>query len=272
MKTNTTSGYQRHQRYQRSTDQRIFRAPLRAQVYPTQRFLRYNQNMSDETVSIPTDLDLTAFISREAHDLKSPFNRILGFTKMVLKGMDGPLTDLQREDLTTVYQNSQQAMSFVSNLIDMARLQRGEKTPEWQDCTLKEVLERAAQEWRTGTPEESASLEMHLPASSPIQADKTLLRQAFRHVLHYLSTWVKAPATLQVEATLSQGAYQIRLQAHGEHNLAAPEMELTMWSFIAQHIFQLHNGEIHTARRGKQGAEFHITLPTHPQKAPAAEA
>ncbi len=233
--------------------------------------MRYNQNMNAETVSIPENLDLSAFISREAHDLKSPFNRILGFTKMVLKGMDGPLTDLQREDLTTVYQNTQQAMSFVSNLIDMARLQRGEKTPEWQPCDLKEVLARAAREWRDAIPEESASLEMHLPEPCPLQADETLLRQALRNLLHYLGAWVKPPASLRAEARLSGKTYHLHLGARGEHNIAAPEMDLTMWSFIAQKILQLHGGGIHTARRGEEGVEFHLTLPAGPP-APADEA
>jgi signal transduction histidine kinase len=79
-------------------------------------------------LNFPEELDLAAFISEEAHDLKSPFNRILGFTKMLMKGMSGPITDMQKDDLTTVYQNGSQAMTMMSNLVDMARLGRGEKS------------------------------------------------------------------------------------------------------------------------------------------------
>ncbi len=83
--------------------------------------------MPKTAFALPTDLDLVEFISKEAHDLKSPFNRILGFTKMLLKGMSGPLTDMQKDDLTVVYENSAQAMTAMSDLVDMARLSRGKK-------------------------------------------------------------------------------------------------------------------------------------------------
>ncbi len=47
----------------------------------------------------PVNFDLGAFLSRESHDLKTPFNHIIGFSRIVLKGQDGPLTDFQREDI-----------------------------------------------------------------------------------------------------------------------------------------------------------------------------
>ncbi len=218
--------------------------------------------MSEEPIPIPETIDLAAFISREAHDLKSPFNRILGFTKMMLKGMDGPLTDLQREDLTTVYQNSQQAMSFVSNLIDMARLQREEKTPQVQPCDLKDLLQRAADEWRTHVPEDAAPLEMSLPqAACPAQADAALLRQAFRSLLHYAAAWTRSGAPVQVRVEPEEGGYAVHIGSRGEHDPAAAEMELTMWSFIAARILQLHGGAIRQARQGEAGAAFEVHLP-----------
>jgi len=238
------------------------RTPFAKSKYTPKGFLRYNESMSEEPISIPETIDLAAFISREAHDLKSPFNRILGFTKMVLKGMDGPLTDLQREDLTTVYENSRQAMSFVSNLIDMARLQRDEKTPQAQPCDLKDVLQRAADAWRALVPEEAAPLEMSLPqADCPAQADAALLQQAFRSLLHYAAAWTRSGAPIQVRVTPEAGRYTVHIHSRGEHDPAAAEMELTMWSFIAARILRLHGGTIRQARQGEASVSFEVHLP-----------
>ena len=96
----------------------------------------------------PEDLDLAAFISEEAHDLKSPFNRILGFTKMMLKGMSGPITDMQKDDLTVVYENSVQAMAAMSNLVDMSRLSRGEKAFSAVEANLGNLLAQTAAYWK----------------------------------------------------------------------------------------------------------------------------
>ena len=43
--------------------------------------------MTKSQIEFPTKVDLEEKISVWAHDLRSPFNHILGFTKMVLKGM-----------------------------------------------------------------------------------------------------------------------------------------------------------------------------------------
>ena len=216
--------------------------------------------MPKENIPIPETIDLTAFISRKAHDLKSPFNRILGFTRMVLKGMDGPLTELQREDLNTVYANSRQAMAFVSNLIDMARLSRGEKTPEWEDCPLDEVLTEALKGWRTDFSEARVTLKVEAPLCT-LRADAALLRQAIRCVLSYAAAWVKAPAEILVQAGAASGTCLLRVQSRGEKDAAAPEMELSMWGYIAGRIIALHGGEIRSAQRGEAGVSFEIALP-----------
>ena len=51
-------------------------------------------------LQIPNEIDLAAFISKEAHDIKSPFNRALGFLKLVLEGFDGPISEQAKNDLT----------------------------------------------------------------------------------------------------------------------------------------------------------------------------
>ncbi len=218
--------------------------------------------MPEENIPIPENIDLTAFISREAHDLKSPFNRILGFTRMVLKGMDGPLTDLQREDLTTVYENSRQAMAFVSNLIDMARLSRGEKTPEMGEYALDTLLAEAVKAWRADFPEERVTMKMDLPPEvCTLQADAALFRQAMRNVLAYAAAWVKAPSEITVQARPSSGVCLLNIHSRGEKDIAAPEMKLSMWGYIAERIVALHGGEIRAAKRGEKGASFEIALP-----------
>ncbi len=217
--------------------------------------------MNGENVFIPQEIDLAAFISQEAHDLKSPFNRILGFTKMVLKGMDGPLTDLQREDLTTVYQNSEQALAFTSNLVDMARLSRGEKTPELQPCQLHNIFSRAVEFWRNHFDEQSVSLETNLP-ESPInlQADPNMLSLAFRHVLFYVTTWIQKPGQVKVQAEIVDGYVLLHITGHGKKDIAAPQMELTMWAFIAGRILALHQGDLQ-ATHSEETITFSVKLP-----------
>ncbi|MFN2200943.1 MAG: GAF domain-containing protein, partial [Caldilineaceae bacterium] len=43
------------------------------------------------------------FMANMSHELRTPLNSIIGFSRVILKGIDGPLTDMQKTDLTAIY-------------------------------------------------------------------------------------------------------------------------------------------------------------------------
>ena len=108
--------------------------------------------MAKSQIEFPTQVDLEEKISDWAHDLRSPFNHVIGFTKLMLKEQSGPLTDLQKEDLTTVYRSSLRAMSLVNNLIEIARLQRGEKDVKRAPWNYKPPLTNPLRSGKRTTP------------------------------------------------------------------------------------------------------------------------
>ena len=53
--------------------------------------------MPIKQIILPTQIDLDQFISVQAHDLRTPFNHIIGFSKMTLNTIgDAPLTNFQK--------------------------------------------------------------------------------------------------------------------------------------------------------------------------------
>ncbi len=50
------------------------------------------------------------------HDLKTPINAITGFSKVILKGIDGPITDFQQEDLTAIFEAGRQLLAMLDDL------------------------------------------------------------------------------------------------------------------------------------------------------------
>lgn len=55
-------------------------------------------------------------MSRMSHDLKTPINAITGFSRVILKGIDGPITDFQEEDLTSIYEAGKKLLTMVNDL------------------------------------------------------------------------------------------------------------------------------------------------------------
>lgn len=218
--------------------------------------------MPKTAFDLPADLDIIEFISKEAHDLKSPFNRILGFTKMLLKGMSGPLTDMQKDDLTIVYENSAQAMTAMSNLVDMARLSRGEKAFLAVETSLNNILAQTVAYWKQNKAVKEVELVTNLPeAEVKTRADEALLRQGLLNWILYAVEYTQPPArvTLTLESRATDAL--VTIQSEGKRNHAAAEMLLTMSAYIGQAILKLHNGQVLLAEGDEEGAIIQVSLP-----------
>ena len=55
-------------------------------------------------------------MSRMSHDIKTPINAITGFSRVILKGIDGPITEFQEEDLTSIYEAGKKLLAMVNDL------------------------------------------------------------------------------------------------------------------------------------------------------------
>jgi len=64
----------------------------------------------------------TEAVSRMGHDLKTPINAITGFSRVILKGIDGPITDFQREDLTSIYEGGVKLLTMINDVFSIRKL------------------------------------------------------------------------------------------------------------------------------------------------------
>ncbi|MFO7585058.1 MAG: HAMP domain-containing sensor histidine kinase [Anaerolineales bacterium] len=210
----------------------------------------------------PEELDLAAFISEEAHDLKSPFNRILGFTKMMLKGMSGPITDMQREDLTTIFQNSSQAMTMMSNLVDMARLSRGEKSFAPIESEANRLLNQVVAYWGQNKADKEVEFEIVAYAPEvPLTADEPLLRQCILNLCLYLAEYTQLPCKISLGVEEEIDGLVFSLRSKGQKNPIPVEIDLTMSAFIGQSIIKLHGGQFRKTEGDDEGGLIEFVLP-----------
>lgn len=219
--------------------------------------------MTKTAFEIPTQLDIVEFISKEAHDLKSPFNRILGFTKMLMKGMSGPLTDMQKDDLRVVLENSNQAMAAMSNLVDMARLSRGEKAFAPVESNLSNLLPQVVNAWNQKGIKDVELLLVTVEGEAKLRADEALLRQCFLNWLLYVNEYTLPPSQITLTLEPREKEALVTIESKGKRNIAAAEMLMTMTAYIGQAILKLHGGQLLLAEADEnEGATIQLSLPT----------
>jgi GAF domain-containing protein/CheY-like chemotaxis protein len=104
-----------------------------------QQLLERLQQTNEQLLEI--DRLKSEFLANMSHELRTPLNSIIGFSRVILKGIDGPLTEMQEQDLTTIYNSGQHLLNLINDILDQAKIAAGkmEIKPDYFD--IKPVVE-----------------------------------------------------------------------------------------------------------------------------------
>ncbi len=65
------------------------------------------------------------FLGNMSHELREPLNVIIGFSRLMLKGLDGPLNAQQQQDLQRINDSSQHLLALINDILTISQLQAG---------------------------------------------------------------------------------------------------------------------------------------------------
>jgi signal transduction histidine kinase len=223
--------------------------------------------MPNRPIDLPAEFDAGAFLSRQSHDLKTPLNHIVGFSRLVLKGQDGPLTDFQREDMTTVYNSSMRTLFLISHLIEAARISRGEKGLSLAEIEAAPFIEQVIATWKKNNPAREAQIESALSASSPtIVADEQQLRQLVASLMSVAVEYTQGPVRVMLTLALEPDWLVVTVQSVGKKSQNPSALDLELLGFISQACLEQHGGSFRVRQETDDGAVFCFALP---RRAPA---
>jgi signal transduction histidine kinase len=218
--------------------------------------------MAKTQIEFPVRVDLEEKISNWAHDLRSPFNHVLGFTKMVLNGQSGPLSEMQKEDLTIAYRSSLRAMSQVNNLIEIARLQRGEKDVNRMQLELGAFLDQTISQWQKNNP----GIDMPVAVfqslgSQTVTLDKVQTGWILSGFLSYLAAYSDGTGSLTLEVGEENNTLVFTLRQIGISKKGNDGITLEMFAFICRAYIELQGGQIRQTGLDESEALIQFVLP-----------
>jgi signal transduction histidine kinase len=97
----------------------------------------------------------TGFLRSVRHELRTPLNAVLGFSEVLLSGMEGPLTAGQRENLLVIERTGRRLSALFDEVIEIAAMVAGQLELRHDAVDATAVLERvgeAAEEDRGPRP------------------------------------------------------------------------------------------------------------------------
>ena len=134
---------------------------------------------TDMTEARATERLRDQFVSLISHELRTPLSSILGYLELVLDDADQPLTDEQRQYLSTVERNAQRLLRLVGDLLFTAQVDAGRFTLQPEDVDLAGIVRGAEETARVTAAGRGVSVSVDVPDGGVVvRGDAVRLGQA----------------------------------------------------------------------------------------------
>ena len=228
----------------------------------------------------------TQFLANMSHELRTPLNSIIGFSRVILKGIDGPISDLQRQDLTAIYNSGQHLLGLINDMLDLAKIEAGKMDMSFEETNVGEIVTSVMSTASGLVKDKPIRLTQKVPEVLPsVRADPIRVRQVLLNLLSNAAKFTEQGDIL-VEAAAQHDAAGIeevvvRVTDTGP-GISEEDQSKLFQAFsqvddsptrrtggsglglsISQQLIQLQGGRIGVHSEVGKGSTFFFTLPVY---------
>jgi signal transduction histidine kinase len=218
------------------------------------------------------------FLTNVSHELRTPLTAILGFSDVLVKGLDGPLNTAQFEDAQTIQTSSRRLLELIDDLIDISRIEAGRIEIRRERLSPRELVAGTVEEIRPLAGEKGLDLSVDVEGLP----DHSMVDRARLHeiLLNLLSNAVKFtppggqvrvlgrcldPETMAIDVVdtgIGVAAGDLERIFEKFHRIAGPEHPGTgLGLAIARQLARLHGGDVVAESTPGLGSRFRLTMP-----------
>jgi signal transduction histidine kinase len=224
------------------------------------------------------------FLANMSHELRTPLNSIIGFSRVILKGIDGPTTEQQHQDLSAIYNSGQHLLGLINDILDLSKIDAGKMELTLEELnivdTIKSVLATAVGLVKDKPVKLTSELDAALPT---VRADPMRIRQILLNLISNASKFTEegtVTVTAEVQSA-SNGLKEmvisiidtgpgISIEDQTKLFLAFSQVDSSptrktggtgLGLSICQRLVDLHGGKIGVHSSVGKGSTFYFTLP-----------
>ncbi|NOH03117.1 MAG: response regulator [Chloroflexi bacterium] len=242
--------------------------------------------LSQQAVMDMRELDRlkSQFLANMSHELRTPLNSIIGFSRVILKGIDGPVTELMQQDLTAIYNSGQHLLGLINDILDLAKIEAGKMELAFDEVNISDLANSVLSTMTGLIKDKPIQMKKVIEPNLPtVRADAIRVRQV---MINLLSNAAKF--TEEGEITVSVGLHSgpggpgevvVSVSDTGPGISKADQDKLFLpfsqvdasptrktggtglGLSICQQLINMHGGRIWVESEMGKGSTFHFTLP-----------
>ena len=225
----------------------------------------------------------SAFLANMSHELRTPLNSILGFTDVMLEGLDGPLTEYMDNDLRLIQKNGQHLLHLINDVLDMAKIESGRMNLHPEKFKVQDIFDDTNSLTLALANAKNNELIVADESDREIEifADNTRIKQVMINLVNNAIKFTKDGAITMSASKLDDARVLISVKDTGlgipEDHLEAIFQEFSQVDTsttrkaggtglglpISRRLIEMHGGRLWAESTGVegQGSTFFIELP-----------
>jgi signal transduction histidine kinase len=210
-----------------------------------------------------------------SHDLRGPLNSVLGFAELLLEGIEGPLNDIQIEDITAIRQSAQNLLQLINNVVDLSKLEADRLVLSFAPVDLKTIIQNISTQ---------TELIVNLPESLPsLWGDPERVEQMILSLVNFARGLRQEG---QITLTTAHDQKAVIIQITGPEEFLPPEQVEGLFELmvkvdsagrselgrggltlpLTRQLAEKHQGQVWVENREGAGTIFFLKLPVHQPK------
>ena len=233
------------------------------------------------------------FLANMSHELRTPLNSIIGFSRVILKGIDGPVSDQQQQDLNAIYNSGQHLLGLINDILDLSKIEAGKMDLSVEEMNINDTVTSVMSTASGLVKDKNVKLKQEIPPDLPsIRADPMRIRQILLNLISNAAKFTdEGSITVSAKPQMSPtGSMEIMVSITDTGPGISPEDQSKLFlAFsqvdssptrrtggtglglsICQRLVSMHNGRIGVQSTVGEGSTFYFTIPQYHQ--PAIEA
>ncbi len=214
-----------------------------------------------------------------SHDLRGPLNSIMGFTELLIEGIEGPINEIQTEDLAAIYQSAQTLLRLINTVVDLSKLEADRLFLNFGQVELNKVIENILTFRLKSNELIGVKVVAEAPESRPLLwGDNERVEQMVFDLIKFAGkvkdvreiklsvTHNKSDATIQITAVGGlippeqlESLFELAVEVdnNGRTHLGRGGLEMPM----IQKLTKAHQGQVWVESQAEVGTTFYLRLP-----------